>query len=373
VSREGLRRLRFSWDRTAAETLDALLEISRAARTSLVNRPRVLAILGLTLGTLLIGGAVAAAPHARGPRILVFTKTAGFRHASIPAGLQALRELGRRNGLGVDATEDSGAFTPANLARYRAVVFLSTTGDVLTGPQQTAFERFIRAGGGFVGVHAAADTEYGWPWYGRLLGARFKNHPQIQRATINVAARRDPSTVGLPRTWIRVDEWYNFQANPRPHVHVLATLDETSYSPGDGAMGADHPIAWSHEFQGGRAWYTAGGHTDESYSEPLFRSHLLEGIRYAAGVTPPRIVGVNSTVSSRRLLVSVRYRSCYPCVGKLELLVRGRRSATPVRFSGQVGRARSALLPRGQWPFSVVLRDPSTGLKNSVRRSVRVR
>jgi type 1 glutamine amidotransferase len=312
-------------------------------------------------------------PRTRGgPRILVFTKTTGFRHASIPAGLRAVRELGRRDGLGVDATEDSGAFTLANLARYRAVVFLSTTGDVLTGAQQTAFEHFSRAGGGFVGVHAAADTEYGWPWYGRLLGARFKSHPQIQQATIHVTTRRYPSTAGLPRTWIRVDEWYNFRPNPRPLVRVLATLDETSYSPGDGAMGADHPIAWSHEFQGGRAWYTAGGHTDESYSEPLFRNHLLEGIRYAAGLTPPRIVGVNSTVSSRRLRVSVRYRSCYPCAGKLEMLVRGRRSATPVRFSGQVGRARSALLPRGQWPFSVVLRDPSTGLKASVRRSVRV-
>jgi hypothetical protein len=138
-------------------------------------------------------------------------------------------------------------------------------------------------------------------------------------------------------------------------------------------MGADHPIAWSHDFQGGRAWYTAGGHTDESYSEPLFRRHLLEGIRYAAGLTPPRIVDVTSTVRARRLLVSVRYRSCYPCAGRLEVLVRGRRSTAPVRFSGQVGRARSALLPRGRWPFSVVLRDPSTGLKDAVRRSLRIR
>jgi type 1 glutamine amidotransferase len=337
-----------------------------------VHRVRFLAILGLTVGTLLMGGAAAAVPQEQAPRILVFTKTTGFRHASIPAGLQAVRELGRRNGIGVDATEDSGAFTPANLGRYRAVVFLSTTGDVLTGPQETAFEHFIRAGGGFVGVHAAADTEDGWFWYGRLLGARFKSHPQIQRATVKVMARRDPSTVDLPRTWIRVDEWYNFQTSPRPLVRVLATLDETSYSPGEGAMGGDHPIAWSHEFQGGRAWYTAGGHTSESYSEPLFRSHLLGGIRYAAGLTPPRIVAVNSTVSSRRLLVTVRSRNCYPCAGKLEMVVRGHRSARPLRFSGQIGRVRSALLPRGQWPFSVVLRDPLTGLKDSVRRSVRV-
>ena len=308
------------------------------------------------------------------PRILVFMKTAGFRHAAIPAGLRAVRELGRSNGLRVDATENADAFTPADLARYRAVVFLSTTGDVLSGQQQTAFEHFIRAGGGFAGIHAAADTEYDWPWYGRLLGARFESHPQVQRATVDVTAPRDPSTVGLPRTWTRVDEWYNFRTNPRPQVRVLATLDETSYSPGDGAMGADHPIAWSHEFEGGRARYTAGGHTDESYSEPLFRRHLLGGIRYAAGLTPPRIVSVSSVVTGRRLRVSVHFRSCYPCAGHLRVLLRGRRSSSsPVRFSGQVGRTSSALLPHGRWSFSVVLRDPTTGLTDSARRSVRIR
>lgn len=335
-----------------------------------VRSALVLPILGLILA-LLIDSSGAAAPEAASPRILVFTKTAGFRHASIPVGLQAVHELGRRNGLRVDATEDSGAFSRANLARYRAVVFLSTTGDILSEPQQTAFEHFIHAGGGFVGVHAAADTEYGWPWYGRLLGARFKSHPQIQTATIKVAARRDPSTVSLPRTWIRTDEWYNFQSNPRPSVRVLATLDESSYSPGDRGMGVDHPIAWSHEFEGGRAWYTAGGHTDESYSEPLFRRHLLEGIRYAAGLTPPRILGVKSSARNRHLRVTVRYQSCNPCAGTLKMLGRGG-STTPIKFGGQVGQARSGLLPTGRTRFVVVLRDPSTGLRDSVRRSVRV-
>jgi cytochrome c len=338
-----------------------------------VHHARVLAILGVTIGALVIGGAVAATQPGSAPRVLVFTKTTGFRHASIPSAVRAVRDLGRGNGFVVDSIEDAAAFTPANLRRYRAVVFLMTTGDVLTGPQQAAFERFIKAGGGFVGVHSAADTEYGWPFYGRLLGGRFKNHPQIQRATIHVPARHDPSTVGLPRRWIRVDEWYNFQANPRPLVRVLATLDETSYAPGEGAMGADHPIAWSHEYQGGRAWYTAGGHTDESYSEPLFRKHLLEGIRYAAGLTPPLIVGVTTTVRNKRLLVKVRYRSCYPCAGRLEVVVRGRLSTAPMRFGGQIGVAGSARLPRGRWSFSVVLRDPSTELKDAVRRSVRVR
>ena len=330
-------------------------------------------ILGLTLGAVAIGDLAASPEAARGPRILVFTKTTGFRHASIPAGLRALRNLGEQNGLVVDVTEDSGAFTPSNLARYDAVVFLLTSGDVLNGPQQTAFERFIHAGGGFVGIHSAADTESGWAWYGGLLGTRFRNHPQIQRGVVAVTNRRHPSTVGLPRRWSRTDEWYNFTRNPRPTVHVLATLDETSYSPGEGAMGPDHPIAWSHAYQGGRAWFTGGGHTDESYSEPLFRKHLVGGIRYASGLTPPRIVNVAQVVRTRRLLVSVKYRSCDPCVGQLEVLVRGRPSRTPIRFGDERGRARSARLPLGRFRFSVVLKDPKTGLEQAVRRSVRVR
>jgi cytochrome c len=216
-------------------------------------------------------------------RVLAFTKTAGFRHESIPAALRALRELGAEYGLTVDATEDGGAFSDAGLARYNVVVFLLTTGDVLDERQQQAFECWIRAGGGYVGVHSAADTEYDWPWYGGLVGAYFRNHPAIQRAAIDVVDRSHASTARLPRRWERTDEWYNFAAAPRG-VRVLATLDESSYSPGEGAMGRSHPIAWAHEYDGGRAWYTGAGHTDEAYDEPLFRAHLLGGLLYAAGL-----------------------------------------------------------------------------------------
>jgi type 1 glutamine amidotransferase len=285
----------------------------------------------------------------------------------------AVRQLAERNGLAVDATEDAAAFTPSNLARYDAVVFLMTTGDVLNNVQQRAFERYFRRGGGFVGVHSAADTEYDWTWYGAMLGTRFKNHPLIQRAAIRIQDRRHPSTRGLPPRWIRTDEWYNFAANPRRSVHVLATLDETTYAPGEGAMGADHPIAWSHEFQGGRAWFTGGGHTDESYLEPAFRKHLLSGIRYTAGLTPPKIVAVTSSVQGRRLQVSLRYATCRPCAGELSVRARGRTPKTPIRLNAGFGRARSAALPRGRWQFSVVLRDPLTGLEQSVRRRIRVR
>jgi cytochrome c len=214
--------------------------------------------------------------------VLVFSKTAGFRHDSIPDGIAAIRKLGENHHFTIDSTEDAAAFTSEKLAQYECIVFLSTTGDVLNEEQQRAFEHYIQAGGGYAGIHAASDTEYDWPWYGRLVGSYFSGHPAIQDATILVADRAHPSTRHLPERWQRHDEWYNYKSNPRDRVHVLATLDETSYQ--GGTMGSDHPIAWWHEFDGGRAWYTGGGHTKESFSEPDFLQHLLGGIRWAAGV-----------------------------------------------------------------------------------------
>jgi cytochrome c len=180
------------------------------------------------------------------------------------------------------ATEDGRSFTDATLSRFKAVVFLSTTGDVLDHNQKAAFERYIRAGGGFVGIHSASDTEYAWPWYGRLVGAYFESHPAVQQASVHVVDHEHPATRSLPEVWARTDEWYNFKTNPRGGVHVLATLDEQSYT--GGTMGADHPIAWCQDFEGGRSWYTAMGHTVESYSEALFRGHLWGGIQSAVGV-----------------------------------------------------------------------------------------
>ncbi|MDX3527184.1 ThuA domain-containing protein [Streptomyces sp. ID05-39B] len=234
---------------------------------------------------LLLGGVTPpAASHSPSPgdtRVLVFSKTAGFRHDSIPDGVAALKELGATDGFTVHATEDAGAFTPANLRRYDAVVFLSTTGDVLDDTQQRAFEDYIHRGGGYVGIHAAADTEYDWPFYGGLAGAYFQSHPAIQSATVDVEDRAHPATSGLPRSWIRTDEWYNYRSSPRDRAHVLASLDESSYT--GGTMRGDHPIAWCQDYQGGRAFYTGGGHTKESYADPAFRSHLVGGILYAVG------------------------------------------------------------------------------------------
>ncbi len=248
---------------------------------------RLFAALALLASVLVSPGSSVAAtaqPVAQQYSVLVFSKTAGFRHDSIPAGIAAIQQLGADNGFTVVATEDAGAFNDANLARFATVVWLSTTGDVLDATQQAAFERYIKAGGGYVGIHAASDTEYDWPWYGDLVGAYFASHPQNQQATIKVEDPAHPSTVDLPATWSRFDEWYNFRTNPRADVHVLASLNESSYTPGTGAMGADHPTAWCHDYDGGRAWYTGGGHTVESYAEPQFRAHLLGGIETTAGV-----------------------------------------------------------------------------------------
>jgi cytochrome c len=215
-------------------------------------------------------------------RILVFSRTMGFRHDAIPDAVDSVARLGAEHGFGVDTTEDPSVFSDTSLARYRAVVFLMTTGDVLERSHQEAFERYIGSGGGYVGVHSASDTEYDWPFYGGLVGAYFASHPEIQPALIRIEAE-DASTLALPEGWLRTDEWYNFRSNPRdnPEIRVLASLDESTYAGGD--MG-DHPVAWSHAYSGGRAWYTAGGHTRESYTEPLFVAHLLGGIQYAAGL-----------------------------------------------------------------------------------------
>lgn len=232
------------------------------------------------------GGAIPAPSHTQPARLLVFSKTAAFRHASIPAAIAALRKLGQEHHVALDFTEDSTAFTTSNLMRYAAVVFLMTTGTVLNTDQAQALENYIHAGGGYVGIHSASDTEYNWPWYGQLVGAYFDRvhgHSQVVSAVVHVVDPHTPSTSALPTTWKRADEWYNFATNPAGSVDVLLTVDETTYR--GGVMGAFHPIAWEHTFDGGRAWYTAMGHTAESYSEPLFLAHIWGGIVYAAGGT----------------------------------------------------------------------------------------
>ena len=182
-------------------------------------------------------------------QVLVFHRTRGFRHDSIPAGIAAITELGQEYGFAVTSTADASVFTDSDLAGYAVIVFLSTTGDVLDGEQERALERFIEAGNGFVGIHSAAGTEYEWPWYGSLIGAYFDSHPAPQQALIQVVEPQHPAMQGLPRTFVRFDEWYNFRNQPDSDVMILATLDESSYE--GGTMGKPHPIVWARQYEEG--------------------------------------------------------------------------------------------------------------------------
>jgi TonB family protein len=215
-------------------------------------------------------------------KILVFTKTASFKHESIQHGINALSLLAKENNFTVDVTSKSNLMNDKMLSEYAAIVFLNTSGDILNSAEQSALVTFIRRGGGFVGIHGATDTEYDWPWYGSLVGAYFDEHPEVQTATINVTDRTHISTEHLPEKWERRDEWYNLRSELPEDIHVLALIDESTYE--GGKHGDYHPVSWYHEYDGGRAWATLGGHTKESYSEELFLNHILGGIKYAANV-----------------------------------------------------------------------------------------
>ena len=216
------------------------------------------------------------------PKLLVFSKTMGFEHASIPQGIASLEKLGRENGFSIDTTKNAALFNDENLAKYSAIVFLSTTGNVLNHKQEAAFERYIQAGGSFVGIHAATDTEYDWGWYTKLVGGQFLSHPSgTPKANFIIRDVNHPATEFFTDSvWHRVDELYNFK-KLNADVNVLMAIDESSYEGGEN--GNNHPMSWYHSYDGGRAFYTAGGHTAESYSEDLFLKHLLGGITYAIG------------------------------------------------------------------------------------------
>jgi cytochrome c len=268
----------------------------------LLRRPAVLgwkalasgAVLGVLATRLLACTPAPASRASAGPdnvapdgsaslHVLVFSATAGYRHASIPDGIAALTTLAGQRGWTLTATEDATQFQDSVLSMLDVIVFLSTTGDVLDTDQQAALVRYVQSGKGWVGIHSASDTEHDWPWYGGLVGAYFQSHPDIQQAAIHVEDPTFPATSGLPDPWVRTDEWYAFTSNPRGRVHVLLSLDEDSYAPGDSGMDGDHPIAWYQVYEGGRSFYTALGHTSESYQEPLFVAQLAEAVEWAGG------------------------------------------------------------------------------------------
>jgi cytochrome c len=233
----------------------------------------------------------ACATNAFAIRVLVFSKVAddAYRHSSIPNGIAAIHEIGVANGWQVDDTIDARAFNPKSLAKYDVIVWNNTGGDILDDGERTAFEDFIHHGGGFVGVHEAApwagSKDVSWPWYEGLVGAHFKQHPEGTRtANVTGASGQHPSTKGIPNPWSHTDEWYEWIEDPSPArgMHILLYVDEKSYGRGTG----QHPVAWCHEYEGGRAFYTALGHTEASYGEADFRTLLAGGIEWASARSP---------------------------------------------------------------------------------------
>lgn len=208
-------------------------------------------------------------------KVLIFSKTQGFRHSSIEKGAQVLKQLLDKEKIGSDHSEDAALFTDQGLKRYDAVIFLSTTGNILDDTQKDAFVRYIQSGKGFVGIHAATDTEFDWPWYNGLVGAYFASHPAVQKAKIDVLDRKHAATKHLEPIWWHKDEWYNFK-DVKDGLQVLMNLDEKSYN--GGKMGDHHPISWSQNYDGGKVFYTGLGHTEESYDEPEFQKHLIGGV-----------------------------------------------------------------------------------------------
>jgi type 1 glutamine amidotransferase len=215
-------------------------------------------------------------------RVLLFTKTTGFRHESIPAGIAAIQDLVAGLDLLADHTEDAAAFAAANLERYAAVVWLDVSGDVLDSSQRADFTAYLRGGGGFAAIHSSTDAEWSWPEYEQIVGARFLSHPggtlQFQEAELSVVDVSHPSTASLPDPWRWTDEWYAFTSNPSDRVSVLLTVDESSYDTEGVPMGAPHPISWHSSFGAGRVWYTALGHRDEMFADQAFRAHLSGGV-----------------------------------------------------------------------------------------------
>lgn len=247
---------------------------------SIMRSLRVL--LGAMLGIALTSSAFAAAPKQK--RVLIFSHTTGYRHASIEPGIKALVELGKRERVTVVSSEDPAIFSTAGLKGYDAIVFLSSTTDPkkpesewFQGDRRTALQNFVQRGGGIVGIHGATDSHYHWPWYQQMIGGHFASHPEgTPTGTVKIVDRTHRSTQGLPATITRSDEWYYF-GDYNPEMHLLVTLDPKSIGQADSNP---NPISWAHSFKGGRVFYTAMGHTNESYSDPNFLKHVAGGLNW---------------------------------------------------------------------------------------------
>jgi uncharacterized protein len=239
-------------------------------------------LIPFVLAFLIAAPSAAAQPATSPGSILIYSGTTGYRHESIPAGIKALTAMAARRGLGVVASEDPAVFSASSLKRFKAIVLLSCTTDPrkpesewLVGERRNALQQFVRSGGGILAIHAAADSHYHWPWYSRMIGAHFQRHPAgTPKGRVTVVAPGEPAVEGLPRSIERTDEWYYFE-DYDPVSKVLVTLDPASIGESDTNP---NPLAWTRQINDGRVFYTAMGHTTESYSEPFFLQHVGRGL-----------------------------------------------------------------------------------------------
>jgi type 1 glutamine amidotransferase len=222
-------------------------------------------------------------------KALLVTTTREWHHESIHSGVLAIQELGRKNYFDVILFEDPNSFTDKFLEQFQVVIFLCTTGDIFDSAQQKVMERFIQSGKGYVGIHSASDTEYDWDWYTKMVGRMFYIHPVIQTARLNVLDTAFHGLQGFAGNKLWTDEWYQFGPENITGLNYILAVDESSYNPkvdggtkkGEG-MGKFHPIAWYHNYDGGRAFYTALGHNPADFSDPAFLNHIYAGIFWAA-------------------------------------------------------------------------------------------
>ncbi len=222
-------------------------------------------------------------------KALLVTTTRGWHHESLHSGVLAIQELGRKNFFDVVLFEDPNGFTDKYLEQFQVVIFLNTTGDIFDSAQQKVMERFIQSGKGFVGIHSATDTEYDWDWYTKLVGRMFHIHPAVQTARVNIIDTSFPGLQGFTGNKLWTDEWYEFGPEKISGLNYILAVDESTYNPnvqwgdkkGEG-MGKLHPVAWYHNYDGGRAFYTALGHIPVIFSDPIFLNHLYAGIFWAA-------------------------------------------------------------------------------------------
>lgn len=247
----------------------------------------VLPVGRVLLGTLVIGFTLKAENTRRQQssgepfQVLIFTKIehGEYRHSVTPTAVKAIERLGVQEGFHATVTDDSGIFSNESLSRFRAVIFINNTGDILEDVQQEAFQQYLKSGKGVVIIHAGILIGDSWPWFGELVGARFVGHPEVQDADVTLIAPDHRACKGLPSQWRHRDEWYNFEATPRG-VTPLVLVDETSYE--GGTHSAPHPIVWVREYEGTRVFYSAMGHTEESWTDEIFLRHIANGITYAA-------------------------------------------------------------------------------------------